>query len=602
MKLLKFVLIVIVAYFTVSCANRAAGPTGGPKDSIPPVVVKSMPLNGSINFKKKEIQVYFDENVTLDKPADNIVVSPPQKVQPITKANAKLLTVSFQEDLKDSTTYSIHFGNAIVDLNEKNPLKNYVFSFATGNEIDSLQVSGRLFDAQNLNPVSNIIVGLHKNLNDSAILTDQFVRIAKTSDEGDFVIKNIKSGSYKLYALSDLNRDFIYQPGEKVAFFDSIVVPEVSSVHQVDTVWKDSVTIDTVVFKTIPYYSPNDIKMRLFQDTKKRQYLVKSERRDERFFSLFFNDKQDSLPVITPLNFDPSTKFLVQKSVKQDSLMYWIQDPTVYQQDTLVMEIKYEKSDSLFVLVPAVDTLKLALRKQVVPAKSKSKTDKPIIKPLSIKTNLAGSLDVYNPILLESEEPIALVDTSKIALMLKVDSVYKPIKYNLALHDSINRTFRISHKWEPQKEYELRLDSAALISVYGKTAMPLKTSFKIKSLDEYSTFKIVLENFDSLAIIQVVDAKEAVIQSLRAKKEGTKFEYIKPGDYFVRLFIDTNNNGEWDTGNLEKRIQPEQVIYFSKKLVLKANWEMEETWNHLDQENLFKKPDDLMPKTKKSPN
>lgn len=598
MKFFRFIIVIIVAFTAASCANRAAGPTGGPKDSIPPVVVRSSPLNGALNYKKKEIQVFFNENISLDKVTENVVVSPPQKVQPVVKANAKVLTVSFQEDLQDSTTYSILFGNAIVDLNEKNPLKNYVFSFATGHEIDSLQVSGKLYDAENLDPVPNVIVGLHRNLNDTAITTEQFVRIAKTDDDGEFMIGNVKEGSYKLYALSDINRDFKYQPGEKVAFCDSIVIPEVNVIQQVDTLWKDSVTIDTILFKTVQNFLPVGLKMRLFKETKKRQYLVKSERPDEKYFSLYFNDKQDSLPEINPLNFDVSAKFLIQKSINLDSLVYWIPDSNVYKQDTLMMEIKYKKSDSLFVLVPTIDTLKLALRKQPVQSKGKSKVETNLIKPLSIKSNIAGSFDVYRSVLLELDEPLALVDTQKIHLMQKVDTLFQSVEYSFAPHDSINRSFIITHKWVPQQSYELIIDSAAMVSVFDRASNAEKIPFKVKSLDEYSTLTIILDNYDPLAVIQVIDSKETIIQSAKANQSGTVFEYIKPGDYFVRLFIDSNENGIWDTGNLDTRIQPEEVMYFSKKLTLKANWEMEESWNHLDSEWLFRKPEELM-KTKK---
>lgn len=598
MKYFRIIIQLVLVFSIVSCANRAAGPTGGPKDSIPPVVLRTVPLNNALNYKKKEIQVFFDENISLEKVNENVVISPPQKTQPIVKANARVLTVSIQDDLQDSTTYSILFGNAIVDLNEKNPLPNYTFSFATGPEIDTLQVSGKLIKAENLDPMPGILVGLHKNLHDTAILRDQFTRVAKTDDEGRFTIQNIKAGKYKLYALLDLDRDFRYQPGEEVAFYDSIVIPEIKMVQQTDTLWKDSVTIDTIKTESKLTYLPNNLLLKLFKENRKRQYLVKSERPAEKYFNLFFNDKQDSLPKIEPLNFDVDTRFLIQKTERLDSLVYWMPDSMVYRQDTLKMAVTYLKSDSVFQLVSTTDTLNLILRKPRITGKSKTNEVKPVV-PLTYKSNLAGSFDIYSDIWLEFEEPLVSVLTEKIKLVHKVDTLLKPIDFSWLPMDSIRRKFAIRYAWKPQESYELQIDSAAFVSIYERTTPAQTIPFKIKSLDEYSAMKIVLQEFDSLAVLQVLDAKETVIQTQRAKVKGNLFEYLKPGEYFVRLFIDTNRNGIWDPGDLGKRLQPEPVYYFNKKLTLRANWELEETFNHLDPVLLNKKPEELL-KTKKN--
>jgi uncharacterized protein (DUF2141 family) len=600
MRLYQIFLFTILIFAVGSCANRAAGPTGGPKDSIPPVVVRSSPINGAVNFKKKDIQVYFNENITLDKVSENVVVSPPQKTQPIVRANAKVLSVSLQDELQDSTTYSILFGNAIVDLNERNPLENYVFSFATGDEIDSLQIAGRLLNAENLDPMSGVFVGIHDNLNDTAILGDQFKRIAKTDSEGKFTIQNIKNGQYKLYALSDLNRDFKYQPGESVAFYDSIITPEVRLEQRIDTIWSDSVTVDTIHMFSQTVFTPDDILIKLFKETKKRQYLVKSERTDSKYFQLFFNDKQDSLPQITPLNFDVDTRFLVQKSGQLDSLTYWIPDAAVYNQDTLTLTVEYLKTDSLFNYVSTVDTLNLFQRKPRQTSRGKSEEE--VVeeqKPLNFKNNLSSSFDFYRDIVFSFEEPLDSFCVGKIHLFHKVDTITEPVEFTCLYKDSIGRILGLSHAWKPEESYELNIDSAAFVSIYGRVSNQLKSSFKIKSLEDYSTLKITLQNYDPNAYIQVIDSKEQVIQSKRAEQQGAVFQYLRPGEYFLRMFIDANQNDKWDTGDLERRIQPEEVIYFSKKLSLRANWELEETWNHTDPSFYNKKPEELIKTTKK---
>ena len=600
MRLYQIFLFTILIFAVGSCANRAAGPTGGPKDSIPPVVVRSSPINGAVNFKKKDIQVYFNENISLDKVSENVVVSPPQKTQPIVRANAKVLSVSLQDELQDSTTYSILFGNAIVDLNERNPLENYVFSFATGDEIDSLQIAGRLLNAENLDPMSGVFVGIHDNLNDTAILGDQFKRIAKTDSEGKFTIQNIKNGQYKLYALSDLNRDFKYQPGESVAFYDSIITPEVRLEQRIDTIWSDSVTVDTIHMFSQTVFTPDDILIKLFKETKKRQYLVKSERTDSKYFQLFFNDKQDSLPRITLLNFDVDTRFLIQKSDRLDSLTYWIPDAAVYNQDTLTLTVEYLKTDSLFNYVSTVDTLNLFQRKPRQTSRGKSEEE--VVeeqKPLNFKNNLSSSFDFYRDIVFSFEEPLDSFCVGKIHLFHKVDTITEPVEFTCSQKDSIGRILGLSHAWKPEESYELNIDSAAFVSIYGRVSNQLKSSFKIKSLEDYSTLKVTLQNYDPNAYIQVIDPKEQVIQSKRAEQQGTVFQYLRPGEYFLRMFIDANQNDKWDTGDLERRTQPEEVIYFSKKLSLRANWELEETWNHTDPSFYNKKPEELIKTTKK---
>ncbi len=602
MKFLKIFIYIFALTSIVACANRAAGPTGGLKDTIPPVVLRAVPLDGTLNFKKKEILVYFNENITLDKVTENVIISPPQKTQPIVKANGKVLSVVLQDELMDSTTYSILFGNAIVDLNEKNALQNFTFSFSTGSEIDTLKVSGRLFNAENLEPLPGIVVGLHKNLHDTAIIGDQFIRIGKTDDEGKYTIQNIKSGSYKVYALADINRDFKYQPGEGVAFYDSIVIPKVHHVESIDTLWKDSVTIDTILYTLKHTFLPDDITLRLFKESKKRQYLVKSERTNSKYFNLIFNARQDSLPEITPLNFDIDTRFLVQSNQHLDSLVYWIPDSVIYNIDTLSMAVRYLKTDSLFNLTPTIDTLHLSVRQQRAAARPRGGAASvpvvPAVLPLAVKTNLVVNFDLYRDILLEFDEPLDSILQDKIKLMHKVDTIFNQIDYKWIRKDSIQRTFAIRYAWKPQESYELQVDSAAFYSIYGKHNLKLKTPFKIKSLDEYASMKIVLENFDSLAIIQVLDPKEVVMNSKKASSAGTLFEHLRPGDYYIRLFIDKNQNGIWDSGDLDKRVQPEQVFYYSKKVSLRANWELEESWNHKNPDYFYKKPVELM-KTKK---
>ena len=570
-------------FIAYSCANKAQGPTGGPKDKTPPRLVKSIPVNGAINFKNKKIQIDFDELVTIEKVSENVIISPPQIKPPEIKSFGKRVSVEFEEDLKDSTTYSINFGDAIVDVNEKNILKNFLFSYSTGQEIDTLQISGTVINAEDLNPISGIYVGVYQETNDSVFFKKPFLRIGKTDSKGRFTINNLKKGSYKVYALGDLNHDYFYQPGEGLALYDSIVTPSFKRVEMQDTLWKDSTHIDTIQKHIGTKYEPNNLTLRFFKESKKREYLVKSERKEAFNFSLYFNTPLSSLPIIKPLNFDWEGKYITQRNNTNDSITYWITDSLVYKTDTLKLTVSYLKSDSLFKLVSTTDTLSLISRKAMAMAKlktNKKSQTKPIKSILKFTNNLSSKFDIYNAIILKFDAPLANIDISKIHLKQKVDSTLKPIPFKWQQMDSTKMNYAIEHKWEAETAYALKIDSAAFNSIYNKTSGKDSSLFKIKSLDEYSSIKIILTKFNEKAIIQVVDTKDQLLASKPAKEKGTVFEYLKPGDYYIRLFIDLNGNGKWDTGELISHQHPEEVFYYPKKVSVKANWEFEESWDY----------------------
>ncbi len=578
-----------------SCANRAQGPTGGPKDETPPKVLKSSPENGALNFNKKQILIDFDEMVSVEKASENVIISPPQVKPPDVKSTGKRVMVNFNQDLLDSTTYSINFGDAIVDLNEKNPLKSYLFSFSTGNQIDTLKVSGTVINSEDLNPLAGMIVGIYSEAADSVFFQKPFLRIAKTDEKGHFTIDNVKNGTYKIFALGDVNRDYFYQPGEGLAMTDSLVTPTFRIEEMRDTVWKDSVTVDSVRTFMGTRFLPDDITLRFFKENKKRQYFVKSERKEPFVFSLFFNAPQAELPVIKPINFDWDQKYLLEKTVNMDTLTYWLTDSLLWKKDTLDMTMTYQKTDSVFNLVSTTDTVSVVLRKPKVnssrPGKKTMTEEKKV--DLKYSTNVTSTFEIYNPIKISFEAPLENIDVSKVHLKLKVDTVYKPVAFEWKQLDSIQMKFAINYKWEPEQSYQLNIDSAAFTSIYDKIGNKYSSDFKIRSLDEYSSVKIVLAEFNPNVYLQILDTKDAVLATHQALEKGTLFEHLKPGDYYVRMFIDANGNGRWDTGDLAKRIQPEEVYYYQKKLTLMANWEFEETWDYKQTPLLQQKPLEL---------
>ncbi len=597
MNKIKLFFFGFVLVFALSCANRAQGPGGGPKDETPPRIVRSVPEKGAVNYKKNVVQVFFDENIQLDKVQDNVVVSPVQLTPPEIKGNGRLVSVSFLDDLKDSTTYSISFGDAIVDLNEKNALKNFNFAFSTGAVIDTLAFSGYLLQASNLEPMAKTLVGVHSNLSDTAIHTLAFERISKTNEHGYFQINNLKSGSYKVFALGDVNRDYVYQKGESVAFLDSLVVPYTKREFIPDTVWRDTVSIDTIrmIEKTVNY--PQNLVLHYFKDLSKRQYLLKSERTEGLKLQLLFNAKQDSLPLFEPLNFSLENGMVIQSNLSKDTIVYWLKDTALSNIDTLSVKFDYQMSDSSGDLISKIDTIHFVNRRISKGANSRS-----AVQPtnfLEFKTNVIPSFDVNQKIVMDFAFPVDRFILDKIKLYHLVDSTRKMIEFKLSSMDSAQMKFILTQQWLNQNSYELIVDSAAFVDIYGKVNDKWSGPFKIKSMEEYSAIRITLAEPDSLGILEILDAKENVIQQAKVNSNGNLFEFLKPDSYYVRMFRDENGNGIWDGGDLLEKKQPEKVFYFSKKMTLKANWEQEENWDHLATPLLKQRPIDLRKDIKK---
>lgn len=373
--------VVIATSLLYACANMAS-PNGGPYDELPPKFVSSTPAPGQLNYKGKKVEILFDELIQVDKPTENVIITPPQAMQPVIRANGRRIVVELEDTLREQTTYTIDFTNSIADNNEKNILENFSFAFSTGDQIDTLQISGVLLDAATLEPMPGITIGVHTDLADSAFTTTPFVRTSRTNDRGGFTIRNMAPGTYRIYALEDVMRTYKYsQPGQQIAFGDSLIVPTFELTTRQDTTWKDSLTIDTI--KTVPYthFLPDDIALRLFKEKAERQYMLRPERNDEKILTLRFNASVDSLPALTPVNFTPSEEswYYLQAEDERKTLKYWLIDSLVWQQDTLSLSVDYLKSDSLNQLQPQTDTVNFVMRHRpkAEPKKKKKKDDEP---------------------------------------------------------------------------------------------------------------------------------------------------------------------------------------------------------------------------------
>ena len=596
-KLPALLMLMIVVY---SCASMG-NPDGGPYDEEPPKFVRSTPKPFAINSKEKKVTIEFDEFIKLEKAAEKVVVSPPQLEQPEIKASGRKVVVGLVDSLRPNTTYTIDFADAIVDNNEGNPLGNYAFTFSTGTTIDTMEVSGTVLSASDLEPVKNIQVGLHSDLSNSAFMKKPFDRVSRTDSRGHFSIRGIAPGKYRIYALMDGNQNYLFDSKtEMIAFSDSIIIPAMEDAMRQDTIWKDSLTIDTI--KSVGYtrFLPDDIILRAFKEENDRQYLTRSERDKENHFVLTFSARADTLPTLKGLNFDERDAFIIEKTDRNDSICYWIKDSLIYQMDTLEIQMDYLATDTLDRLVPQTDTLflankltraerekleaKAAEEKEKERKKKEKKGEKIEPEPtkfLTLNVDAPSAFDLDRNVYLSFDEPVASIDTAAIHMEIKKDSLWEEIPFLFVSDSVLPRKYEILAEWEPEKEYQLSIDSMAFKGVYGLHTNKVKQTMKVKKLNEYGTILLNITGADSTAVVELLDGSGKVLRQQRITPQNTAdFYYLNPGTkFYIRLFNDRNGNGVWDTGKYSEHLQPEEVYYFPKVWEMKANFDFEENWN-----------------------
>ena len=584
--------VVVITAFIASCANMAS-PNGGPFDDSPPRFIRSTPSLNQTNFTGKRIEIIFDELIQIDKPSENIIVTPPQKNLPVIRAVGKKIIVELQDSLISDMTYTIDFTSSISDNNEKNPLENFSYAFSTGDAIDSLEVSGIVLNASNLEPMTGILIGLHQDLADSAFTTTPFFRTSKTNDRGMFTIRNVAEGTYRIYALNDLNRDYLFdQPGEDIAFLDSIIVPRFEAAIRHDTIWKDSLTVDTVLVVDYNRFLPDNIILRLFKEKFQRQYMLRPERTQHNLFTLRFNAPLDTFPVIELLEYQASDEwYITQVPDNETTVNYWIKDSLVWKMDTLHLSVTYYRTDSLLNLQLQTDTVHLSARRQQAIAQRRSnRNEPPPIDFLSIDVSASGSINVFDTLSINFSEPVLVLTKEIFQLEIKQDSLWSPVEFTLR-QDSINSLrYYIERRWNYDENYRLIVDSAQIFSVYGKWNNTIETSFNLNSEDTYGHFFLNISGISEPAFVELLNENDAPVRKVKLTDGGVLFMNLRPDNYYVRLIVDTNENGLWDTGNYAEKLQPEEVYYSSQFYEIRANWEEEG-----DEWDVFSKP---LPKQK----
>ena len=612
-QLCRFALLLFTLALVAACA-RMGNPDGGWYDETPPRVVGASPTEKATGVKTRKLHIRFNEFIKIENATENVVVSPPQLESPDIKAGGKSIDIELKDSLKANTTYTVDFSDAITDNNEGNPLGNYTYSFSTGEHIDTMEVSGWVLAAENLEPVKGILVGLYANLADSAFRTQPMLRVAKTDGRGHFVIRGIAPGKYRVYALQDVDGDYhLTQKGEQMAFNREVIVPSSKPDVRQDTLWRDSLRIDSISRVSYTHFLPDNIMLRAFTHVQTDRFFTKAERTLPECFSLVFTAGSNELPQLRGLNFNNAERaFIVMPTAKKDTITYWIKDSALINQDTLRMQMQYWSTDTTGQLRMKQDTIEVLAKtpyakrlkekqkkaeewkKAQDKAQKKGEPFETIMRPeaLKVEVKVNNSIAPDENVRIELPTPLQSLDSTKVHLYSKRDTLWYEARYRLRVREGADslapvgtnllhkRWLELQAEWKPGVEYSFELDSLALTDIYGTTSGKIKQGFKVREDKEFATLAVSLTALtDSNVVVQLLNEQDAVVKQTRALAGTANFYYLQPARYYLRLFVDRNGNGRWDTGDFYRGEEPETVYYFPEEIECKANWDATRTWN-----------------------
>lgn len=552
------------------CANPVT-PSGGPKDTTPPEVIACTPPLYVTGFKDDGFTIDFDEFITTKNTSTELFVSPPLNTIPEVKVRGKSLRVQISDTLLPNATYSFGFGNAISDITENNTLKDFSYVFSTGSYIDSLTINGIVEDAFDLKPQKSVLIGLYTDSNDTLSLDSLPLHVkpgyvTRTDDNGLFTFRHLRNQPYKLFAIADLDGDMVFnQPSEKIAFSDSLVYPHYSRPAGIDTNNNDTTRFDTTLISNTPTTKTH--RLILFSNHIPAQQILKSYVPAEMQTTVVF--RNPSLPLqLTVIKPDsvPGNAVITEFSRQRDTLTAWF---NLSQVDTIILRLADTAGFS--------DTLTLALHE--VQKKKKGQASENADKLKLAYPGRGNAINQFqgDPVFTFST-PLVTWDFNGSVLISGKDTTPATIVFA----DSIHRKIRIKQKWLEETGYKLIIPENKLISFTGQTNDSIRLEFQTKAEKDFGTLilTVPMDNRPGQHIVQLLNEKEEIV--MEKSIEGTTkltFGSISPAVYRLRMITDKNRNGRWDTGEYSKKLQPETVIFFPEKIEIRANWEVEETWN-----------------------
>ena len=532
---MRKILFTILSLAIISGCAKRGNPTGGPIDSLPPVLVNANPKLNTTNFESEEIRLTFDEFVKLDKVQDQLIISPPleknaYEIRPLTGVTKKVF-LKFIDSLDINTTYTINFGNSIKDNNEGNPLTFFNYTFSTGETIDSLYVKGNISDAYNIETDEYVSIHLYRidsTLNDSIIYIKQPTYVSNSLDSTSYIFQNLKEGKYHIIAMKDVDNNYFFDPFyDKIGFIDSLI-----------TLPKDSI-IDFKLFKE---------ETELIWD---RPHFINSEK-----IGFGYYGKLD-------------LKKIEINSVIPDSINYTYTKEEM--SDTIYLWLSNNSFDSLNFNLIEKDTTKLST------IKFDRKRDT-LIDSLNVSAKTVNVIHLKESFKLSSNIPIKKIEDSLISVR-DIDSILVPfvssVNDNL---DEIDIKFEVS----PSDNYRILILPNAIKDIKGVTNDTLQFNLTSQSLEDYGNIYLdVIRNTQSKFILHLINQNGDIVREYDNVDQNItyNFEYIRPGEYSFRLIEDLNKNNIWDTGNYLQRVKPEPVYYFPSELEVRANWDLNETFD-----------------------
>lgn len=548
--------------FSHSCANTTTPPSGGPKDTIPPVIVKLYPYPGTKNIPvhKTQLEFTFDEYVVV-KDQQSIFLSPPMEMPPKYKMKGKTMVVYFESDLDSNRTYTLDLTNAVADNNEGNMFPGYNLAFSTGSDVDSMYITGIVQDCNTLMPVKGATVMLYKDQADSAVFLQRPVAAGKTDDWGYFCIRNIQDTVYRLYAITDINYDNKYDAtSEQVAFSDSLVRPVNRIRDSVPELYKYLMT-DTLACMA----RKTEYTLSLFKETPSTQMIDNFERVGERTAYITFMAPYAEIDSIW-IKGVPHEKLITQFNIKRDSLEIWVNDPAP-QPDTLYLNVDYMKTDTLGNLVPFVEEIKLVKPKELTVRKSARKDIKKEDTTAVFSVDAKPENVEQNGYIVEFKYPLVESAFDSVTFRYLNPRQQETKGKFTVTQDSLNLrkyVIRPIDKFLPGYEYFLKIPGHKFKDINGFYNDSLEVKVMLPNDETLSTLSVNMMNVRNKYIVDLLDEKRSdVLRKYIIENDQTLvFPYLKAGKYSIRLTEDVNRNGIVDTGNLLEHKQPEKVLFY----------------------------------------
>ncbi|MDE6295035.1 MAG: Ig-like domain-containing protein, partial [Muribaculaceae bacterium] len=514
----------------------------------------------------------------------------------------------FEDSLQPNTTYTIDFGSAIEDNNEGNVLENFSYTFSTGETLDTLRIAGMVLSADRLEPMQRKLVGVHRNMADSAFRTLRFDRMARTDDRGRFSIEGLSAGEYRVYALDDMDGNLRYSsPEEEMAFYEVTVTPTVTEGVAIDSIYNlKTERLDTVVKRVRAMYLPNDILLRSFKTDRRQQFISSYNRVDSTRLDIVMGAPGIRMPRFSVVGAPDMERWNVcERSATNDTISLWLSRQSLVVTDTLRISVDYEKLDSLNNYITMSDTLRFVTNRPRAPKKNVKKhkeaetdTVATPVRFMEVSMKSGSTLEYGQPIIIETESPVMRMDSTAFHLEERRDTLWVEVGKGLPERlDTLNpRRYKIDVPLGYGKEYRLRIDSLGMESIYGLHTAPREFTARQRAKDDYSSLTVRVSGVPdgTPAFVELLQNDDAVSRRVTLEGGIAKFENLVPGKYYMRLYLDYNGNGRFDTGDYHLQRQPEQVFYYPKQLNIKQNWEKEEGWNILDTPMNLQKPSALL--------